>query len=272
MLIIFTCENCGKRFKVDERLQGKRGRCSHCGHVMRIPEAEVPRKPPTATAPPPRPTPEPPFRLSPPEPRPVVRRGDPASRHRHSPAHQPVGPHHSVFRLASSDARPRTSPHLETSPTSSSSCSMMTLIRLGRPRLSGDHARSARDRRVRERSAGATRSTVIEAGFSLSSGCESSGPAGWLYMKWRAGVSFCAQAAPLGRHLGLSHLGPVPHADDLRNRRREPAIRSHRGGRGRSGELRAILGRLARVLRPAVQGWAAPRAWRSCFRLIRSIT
>ena len=41
MSINFTCENCGKRFKVDERSQGRRGRCSHCGHVMRIPGAAV---------------------------------------------------------------------------------------------------------------------------------------------------------------------------------------------------------------------------------------
>ena len=37
MLLVFACESCGKRFQVDERFQGKRGRCSHCGHLMRIP-------------------------------------------------------------------------------------------------------------------------------------------------------------------------------------------------------------------------------------------
>ena len=37
MWISFTCENCGKHFQVDERAHGRRGRCSDCGHVMRIP-------------------------------------------------------------------------------------------------------------------------------------------------------------------------------------------------------------------------------------------
>jgi ribosomal protein S27E len=39
MLLIFSCENCGKRFQVDESAQGKRGRCKDCGHVMKIPQA-----------------------------------------------------------------------------------------------------------------------------------------------------------------------------------------------------------------------------------------
>ena len=71
MLIVFTCENCGKRFQVDERSQGKRGRCSHCGHVMRIPRVEAaehrarpaaaasPRTPMRRTAAQPRPSPLP---------------------------------------------------------------------------------------------------------------------------------------------------------------------------------------------------------------------
>ena len=41
MLINFACENCGKDFSVDEHLHGRRGRCSNCGHVMRIPGAEA---------------------------------------------------------------------------------------------------------------------------------------------------------------------------------------------------------------------------------------
>ena len=31
MLMLFTCEHCGKRIKVDARMQGRQGRCSNCG-------------------------------------------------------------------------------------------------------------------------------------------------------------------------------------------------------------------------------------------------
>ena len=98
------------------------------------------------------------------------------------------------------------------------------------------------------------------------------GPAGWLYMKWRAGVS--AVLKVLRWVDTWAYLISIPFiilmilGIAVENR----AICSHRGRRGRSGELRAILGRLARVLRPAVQGWVRSRAWRFCFRPTRSIT
>src|SRR5271156_3798979 len=73
MSIMFTCENCGKQFKVDERSQGKRGRCSVCHQVMRIPGAGVAEQahvqaPPRAA----EPAADLPFKLSPPEPHPVA--------------------------------------------------------------------------------------------------------------------------------------------------------------------------------------------------------
>src|ERR1700733_10995507 len=100
MSIIFTCEKCGKRFKVDERSQGRRGRCSHCGHVMRIPGAGVSEHA-HATAPATKPDAESPFKLSPPEPHPQVREVilPPAA---NVAPHQPNRPFHSPSAPASS--------------------------------------------------------------------------------------------------------------------------------------------------------------------------
>ncbi len=93
MLMLFTCEHCGKRIQVDARMQGRRGRCSHCGQEMRIPRVEATQPPPlpgAGAAPsddrarpaareaarartrPGAPSAEDAFRLSPPEPRPEV--------------------------------------------------------------------------------------------------------------------------------------------------------------------------------------------------------
>ena len=71
MLLIFTCENCGKRFQVDESAQGKRGRCKNCGHVMRIPQTHGDHAKHAHVAGEARAhVSEEPFRLSPPEPPP----------------------------------------------------------------------------------------------------------------------------------------------------------------------------------------------------------
>jgi hypothetical protein len=93
MLMLFTCEHCGKRIQVDARMQGRRGRCSHCGQEMRIPRVDASPPPPLPGAGPvpsaegdraaargpartkarPRePSADGGFRLSPPEPRPEV--------------------------------------------------------------------------------------------------------------------------------------------------------------------------------------------------------
>jgi DNA-directed RNA polymerase subunit RPC12/RpoP len=115
MVINFSCDNCGKQFRGDERSQGKRGRCLHCGHIMRIPRVEVfePAHAPVAAtapaadaAPPVTTEADPAFRLSPPSAPPAFRQeivapaGEPAPHHPEAP--HPVGPHPSVFHLASS--------------------------------------------------------------------------------------------------------------------------------------------------------------------------
>ncbi|MHB1559084.1 MAG: zinc ribbon domain-containing protein [Isosphaeraceae bacterium] len=90
MLMLFTCEQCGKRILVDATMQGRKGRCGNCGHVMRIPRADEghlqpPPLPQTDAARQPKPAEahassqpaappagDAPFRLSPPEERPGV--------------------------------------------------------------------------------------------------------------------------------------------------------------------------------------------------------
>ena len=174
MSIIFTCENCGKRFKVDERSQGRRGRCSVCGHVMRIPGPAVAE--PDARTAVPRRSRRPIHRSNSVRPSPIpwparwscrLREPDTASsggtspfriRPRRLPPPAREQPHanepHVHFELLDDDADPASGVH----------------------RFSGDHPRAARDRRVRERPQGLQASRAIEAGFSPSSDCEAQGP------------------------------------------------------------------------------------------------
>ncbi len=42
MSIVFTCEQCHRRYEVADGLAGKRGRCKQCGHTFRIPLAQGP--------------------------------------------------------------------------------------------------------------------------------------------------------------------------------------------------------------------------------------
>jgi hypothetical protein len=70
MFLLFTCEHCGARIKVDGRSQGKRGRCSQCGQVMIIPHMEAHAPPKLAHAPETARDSDAPFRLSPPDERP----------------------------------------------------------------------------------------------------------------------------------------------------------------------------------------------------------
>lgn len=42
MPIVFHCVNCNGRMKVPEALKGKRGKCTHCGSVVQVPEAASP--------------------------------------------------------------------------------------------------------------------------------------------------------------------------------------------------------------------------------------
>jgi hypothetical protein len=43
MLLIFGCEHCGKRFRVDDRYQGRKGRCKYCHEVVVIRGSLVPK-------------------------------------------------------------------------------------------------------------------------------------------------------------------------------------------------------------------------------------
>jgi DNA-directed RNA polymerase subunit RPC12/RpoP len=89
IMLMFSCEHCGKRFQVDESAQGKRGRCKDCGHVMRIPHAGAAKVEHAHVAGEARAhSPESPFRLSPAEP--------PPGRHHEiaAPHHEPVRPSH----------------------------------------------------------------------------------------------------------------------------------------------------------------------------------
>jgi len=63
MAIEFACDQCGKHFRVPEAQGGKRGRCKHCGHIMRIPVVgtAMPRPPPTPLPHLPPPPPPPPI-------------------------------------------------------------------------------------------------------------------------------------------------------------------------------------------------------------------
>jgi DNA-directed RNA polymerase subunit RPC12/RpoP len=101
MLMLFTCEKCGKRILVDAQMEGRKGRCTNCGHVMRIPRAdEAHLQPPTLPQ--------------------VAAAAGPAHRehgrppavapaHGHAEAHPPAhatGPGDSPFRLSPPEERP----------------------------------------------------------------------------------------------------------------------------------------------------------------------
>jgi len=189
MLIVFTCENCGKRFQVDERSQGKRGRCSHCGHVMRIPStaAALPAAPEAPLAPTPEAataTEEAPFRLSPPEPRPMVRPLLSAPAPAPEPAaQQSVGPHGSVFALAAPLPGTPQQPgdhhvRFELLDEDADPASLLP--------VSPEIARGLRELEEFEKDRRGYNVVGDRNGFFFRLG--NSRPAGWLYVKWRAAV------------------------------------------------------------------------------------
>jgi hypothetical protein len=58
MQIVFSCENCGREFRKDAALAGKKGRCKDCGHVFLIPgppQRVSSPQPQRASSPPPTP-------------------------------------------------------------------------------------------------------------------------------------------------------------------------------------------------------------------------
>src|SRR5262249_23095515 len=91
MFLVFACEHCEKRIRVDARSQGRRGRCGNCGQVMRIPRVEAPdRAPPTAPAPAPARGVGAPSRPPPPAPPPEIFRPPPV-------LEDPAPPEHHVY-------------------------------------------------------------------------------------------------------------------------------------------------------------------------------
>ena len=191
MLINFTCENCGKGFSVDEHSHGKRGRCSNCGHVMRIPGAlATDRAHAVASAPAPeiKPESEPAFRLSPPEPPPFVGPLVPPLVVEHVPAHhpaipQPAAPHQFGFEPGPREPHAR-EPHVRFELLDDDADN--AAIGLASPadhRLVDEIAEFEGDRRGYK---------VVGDRDGLFSFLRlaGSGPASWPYVKWRAAVSF----------------------------------------------------------------------------------
>ena len=225
MLISFTCENCGKHIRLEDRFRGRRGRCSQCGHVMRIPApaaealaSPTPEKPLASADEPPQAPERAPFRISPPEMRPNVHRQQPIhsepARAGEPSVQSPVGPHGSVFGLASPLAaaheRDMDEHHVgfdllddDSDADPASPC---------RRRSSAVCESSLSSRKT----AAATRSRVSERGFFSEAGKREARGLVLCQMAGRRGL--CAQDPPLDRQLGLSYLGPVRDSDDLWNR------------------------------------------------------
>jgi hypothetical protein len=183
VLIIFTCENCGKQFQVDERSGGKRGRCSHCGHVMRIPNtAAAPETPSGPTAEPATAPEEAPFRLSPPESRPWIHRDLPPPDSEPALPRLDVAPHGSIFGLAGSPAHEPF--HQDEFP------SHFELLDDDDPGsiggVSPEVQRGLKEMAEFEKDRGAYNLVSGRRGFFRR--VDRSRPAGWFYVKWRGAV------------------------------------------------------------------------------------
>jgi hypothetical protein len=198
MLLIFTCENCHRRFKVDESSQGKRGRCSYCRHVMRIPRADStePHRPgtarPAAAAKPAgqgKPAAEavPEFRLSEPEERPQVpsfvpppSAVEPAPGHR-APTHYPTFPDDSI---ADNKVQPQwgdDQSHFELMDDEDNVAES--------PEVSPAIARGLRELAEFEKDPRGYKIAGDKSGVFDFFGVRDLGPASWLYVKWRAVVN-----------------------------------------------------------------------------------
>jgi predicted Zn finger-like uncharacterized protein len=187
MLLIFTCEHCGKRFKVDERSRGKRGRCSHCGQVMMIPRVEASEHAHTGPVAAAKSEAEPAFRLSPPEPRPLTRELSPPPEAVPPVHHHGVVPHQSAFQLEPHGrASHAPEPHddhvhfelLDDDADLDAVAQVSPAVKRGLQEI----AEFERD--PRGYNLDGERSGV----FSLL-GMRDLGPASWLYTKWRGGVN-----------------------------------------------------------------------------------
>jgi hypothetical protein len=184
MSIVFTCENCGRRFKVDDRSQGRRGRCSTCRHAMRIPSDGVAEHLDAHASPPAsEPGADLPFKLSPPEPHPMAHQVVVPGLSEPAPAH-PVEPRDSKF--APAPAAPGMEhghgPHvqfelLDDDADHGLGVAVSPAIARGLAEIA-DFEKDRKGYRIE-----GDRSGV----FSLLR-LRQDGPAGWVYSKWRAGV------------------------------------------------------------------------------------
>jgi DNA-directed RNA polymerase subunit RPC12/RpoP len=166
MMLVFACENCGKRFQVDESARGKRGRCKDCGHVMRIPGVRAAHAAHVHVAGEARAhSEETPFRLSPPEPPPIGHHEVAPSPHR-GQSHDSYAGHDTEFEMivdhAELDAAIPASPEV---------------------------ARGIRE--IEEYKRDPSGYKVVGEGGGLFSlfGRRDDRPPSWIYVKWRAGVN-----------------------------------------------------------------------------------
>ena len=192
MLINFNCENCGKGFSVDEHAHGKRGRCSNCGHVMRIPGAAAAGRADaaaTASSPEIKPDSEPPFPAQSAGTAAVCRPigssfcGGPCAAQ-----HAAISPNRKHRIILAS--RRRRENRMPASPTFDSSCLTMTMIR---PRsVSLPRPTSALSKKSTSSSAidADIKSLATEMGCFLFWALARPGPASWPYVKWKAAVNF----------------------------------------------------------------------------------
>jgi hypothetical protein len=223
MLIIFQCEHCGRRFQVDERSRGRRGRCSYCGQVMQIPKVAVgePAQPVHRNAPRPElihepaapreqqrehqrePEPAPLFRLSPPEPPPlfvppvgigVESEPEPAHVPR-APAPSPpldaprvvIGPHDSVFALqpVGRDSL------LQEAGDGRARFELLDDEEPGEAALaSPEIQRAVRELHEFEKDRGGYSLAGQRSGLFRLLRLGDGGPASWVRVKWRKGVGF----------------------------------------------------------------------------------
>src|ERR1700722_15497996 len=189
MFINFTCENCGKQFSVDEHSHGKRGRCSNCGHVMRIPRPEAAdRATATTTSSNIKPESEPAFRISAPEPPPFAGPSVPPFVAEHAPPQHPAiprqaAPHPVTFASDTAKAHVH-EPHgrIELLDDDSDQAAI-GLASPGDERAAQEIAEFQRDRR-------GYRVVGERDGMFSFLGLAGSGPASWPYVKWRAAVNY----------------------------------------------------------------------------------
>jgi DNA-directed RNA polymerase subunit RPC12/RpoP len=192
MLLIFWCKNCGKQFRVDDRYQGRKGRCKDCGHIMTIPTIAVKLTAPAkvgdklSSGEPAAPAAEEPlFRLSPPEPSPRAysRQAPPDFE---APARQLTQDRHAdVAPARPPQPPPEAEPEYDIELIGDDEdfrAAMPVSPEIERGlREMAEFARDPRGYALAEPRSGRS--------FFWFRGRGDSGPASWLYRKWRAAIT-----------------------------------------------------------------------------------